>query len=119
MTMMKIIKKGTGSVGYFQEAVVRRCSVKGVLRNFAKFTGKHMCQSLFLNKFAGFRPAFLLKKRLWNRCFPFAKFLRTPFIIGHLWWLLLIFFNLQYKYAEMPKFPLSKSMFLFLLLPHF
>ena len=25
-----------------------RCSVrKGVLRNFAKFTGKHMCQSLF------------------------------------------------------------------------
>ena len=29
----------------------RRCSVrKGVLRNFAKFTGKHPCQSLFLNK---------------------------------------------------------------------
>ena len=27
----------------------RRCSVKkGVLRNFAKFTGKHLCQSLFL-----------------------------------------------------------------------
>ena len=26
----------------------RRCSVrKGVLRNFAKFTGKHLCQSLF------------------------------------------------------------------------
>ena len=33
------------------EAVVRRCSVKkGVLRNFAKFTGKHLCQSLFLLK---------------------------------------------------------------------
>ena len=30
------------------EAVVQRCSVtKGVLRNFAKFTGKHLCQSLF------------------------------------------------------------------------
>ena len=29
----------------------RRCSVKkGVLRNFAKFTGKHPCQSLFLIK---------------------------------------------------------------------
>ena len=26
---------------------------KGVLRNFAKFTGKHQCQSLFLNKVAG------------------------------------------------------------------
>ena len=31
----------------------QRCSVKkGVLRNFAKFTGKHLCQSLFFNKVA-------------------------------------------------------------------
>ena len=59
----------------------RRCSVrKGVLRNFAKFTGKRLCQSLFFIKVAG-RPATLLKKRLWHSCFPvnFAKFLRTPF----------------------------------------
>ena len=29
----------------------QRCSTKkGSLRNFAKFTGKHMCQSLFLIK---------------------------------------------------------------------
>ena len=34
---------------------------KGVLRNFAKFKGKHLCQGLFLNKVAGLRPAFLLK----------------------------------------------------------
>ena len=26
---------------------------KGVLRNFTKFTGKHVCQSLFFNKVAG------------------------------------------------------------------
>ena len=26
---------------------------KGALKNFAKFTGKHLCQSLFLNKVAG------------------------------------------------------------------
>ena len=26
---------------------------KGVLRNFAKFTGKHLCQILFFNKVAG------------------------------------------------------------------
>ena len=26
---------------------------KGVLRNFAKFTGKHLCRSLFFNKVAG------------------------------------------------------------------
>ena len=54
-----------------------RCSVKkGVLRNFAKFTEKHLCESLFLNKVAGVRLATLLKKRLWYRCFPmnFAKF---------------------------------------------
>ena len=32
----------------------RRCSVrKGVLRNCAKFTGKHLLQSLFFNKVAG------------------------------------------------------------------
>ena len=63
------------------EAVTWRCSVKkGVLRNFAKFTLKHLCQGLFCNKVAGFRPATLLKKRLWHRCFPinFAKYLRTP-----------------------------------------
>ena len=31
----------------------RRCSVeKGVLRNFAKFTGKHLCRNLFFNKVA-------------------------------------------------------------------
>ena len=29
----------------------RRCSLrKSVLRNFAKFTGKHLCQSLFIKK---------------------------------------------------------------------
>ena len=37
---------------------------KGVLRNFAKFTGKHLCQRLFFNKVAGLRPATLLKKNL-------------------------------------------------------
>ena len=26
---------------------------KGVLRNFTKFTGKHLCQSFFFNKVAG------------------------------------------------------------------
>ena len=55
---------------------------KGVLENFAKFIGKQLCQSLFFNKVAGLRSAFLLRKRLWHRCFPvnFAKFLRTPFL---------------------------------------
>ena len=42
---------------------------KGVLRNFTKFTGKHLCMSLFFNKVAG-QPATLLKTRLWHRYFP-------------------------------------------------
>ena len=45
---------------------------KGILKNFAKFTGKHMCHSLILNNVAGLmsanllkiRPATLLNKRL-------------------------------------------------------
>ena len=60
--------------GYMYRSVLPEvfCN-KGALRNFAKFTGKHLCQSL------------------WRRCFlvNFAKFLRTPFIVEHLWWLLL------------------------------
>ena len=59
--------------------------------DFTKFTGKYLCQSLFFNKVAGLRPTTLLKKRLWYTCYPvnFAKFLRTPFLIEHLPWLLL------------------------------
>ena len=40
-----------------------------------------MCQSRFFNKAEGLRPAILLKKKLWHRCFPvnFVKFLRTHF----------------------------------------
>ena len=44
---------------------------KGVLRNFAKFTEKHLCQSLCFNKAAGLK-----------QCFPvyFAKFQATSFL---------------------------------------
>ena len=50
---------------------------KSVLEYFSKFTGKHQCQGLFFN-----RPATLLKRRLWHRCFSvnFANFSRTPFL---------------------------------------
>ena len=79
---------------------------KCVLKNLAKFTGKHLCQSLFFNNF--------IKKRLWDRCFPmnFAKFLKTPFLTEHLRWLLLekvyisnILFTAFSKYYNY-KFPL-------------
>ena len=35
---------------------------KGVLKNFTKFTGKHLCQSLFFNIVADLSPAPLLKR---------------------------------------------------------
>ena len=73
------------------ETVARRCSIrKGILRNFAKFTGKHLCQSLFFNKT-------LLKQRPWHRFFPvnFTKFLRTPFLTEHLRWLLLGYYMIS------------------------
>ena len=49
-----------------------------------------MCQGLFFNKVAGLRPAVLLKKRFWHRCFPvnfvrIPKFLRILFFTKHLW----------------------------------
>ena len=73
----------------YTEAVVQVFCRKGIPRNFAKFTGKRLCQSLFFNKVAGLKAAILLKKRLWHKCFPvnFAKFLRTPVFTEHLRWL--------------------------------
>ena len=74
-----------------QKQSPRGVLLKGVLRNLTKFTGKQLYQRLFFNKVADLRPATLLKKRLWHRCFPvnFVKFLRTPLFTEHLWWLLL------------------------------
>ena len=41
----------------------RRCSIrKGVLRNFAKFTWKHLCQSLFFDKVARLSLQLYLKR---------------------------------------------------------
>ena len=80
---------------------------KGVLRSFAKFTEKRLCQSLFFNKVVGPRPVTLLKKRLWHRCFlvNFAKFLRTSFLTEHLQWLLL-----HFKYLKIFKQKLKKKL---------
>ena len=40
------------------------------LKNFAIFTEKRLCWSLFLNKFAGLRACNFIKKRLQHRCSP-------------------------------------------------
>ena len=46
------------------EAAIGGSVKKGVLKNFAKFARKYLCQSRFFNKVAVFRPFTLLKKRL-------------------------------------------------------
>ena len=58
--------------------VVQRLSVKKVFLEISQNSQKHLCQSLFFNKF------FLLKNRLWHRCFPvnLVKFLRAPFYVN-------------------------------------
>ena len=66
---------------------------KGALKNFAKFTGKHLCQSPFFSEVTGLRSATLLKNSLCHGCFPvnFEKFLRAPFLEEHLRWLLMVY----------------------------
>ena len=80
-----------GSEALLEELFSRSCRSsrpevfckKGALKNFGKFTGKHLCQSLFFK--------ILLKKRLRHRCSPanFVKFLRTHFSLERLRWLVL------------------------------
>ena len=63
---------------------------KGVLRNFIKFTGKHLCQSLFFNKVVDLRPATcnFIKKETLAQMFSFefceiskkTFFYRTPLL---------------------------------------
>ena len=52
------------------------------LEDFALFTGKHLCWSLFLTKLQTFMSATFIKKRLQHRCFPvnIAKSLRRAFL---------------------------------------
>ena len=73
----------TKCVYHWYRSSHQRCSIR---ISVAKFTGKHLCQSLFFNKVVGVRSATLLKKRLWHKCFPvnFAKFLRAHFFTEHL-----------------------------------
>ena len=61
-----------------------RCPiVKLVLRNFTKFTGKQLCQSLFFNIVADLRSSTLSETDSGTGVFLFStfpKFLTTPFL---------------------------------------
>ena len=50
-------------ISFNNRSSYRRFSAKkGVLRNFAKFSGKYLCQNLFFNKVAHLRAATSLKR---------------------------------------------------------
>ena len=55
-----------------------------VIKTFPYFTGNHLCGSHFI------------RMKIQHRCFPvkFEKFLRTPFLTEHLWWLFLCYSQL-------------------------
>ena len=54
-----------------------RCSVrKGILGNFAKFTGKHLWQNLFFNKVAGWGNCFWFFSCLLSKIFCLLHFNR-------------------------------------------
>ena len=56
----------------------------GVLKNFATFTGKQLCQSPFVS-------CSFIKKTLSNRALNFARFLKAPFLKNTTGWLLLFY----------------------------
>ena len=61
----------------------QRCSCeKKVFLKISQNSKKNTCASLLFNKVANLRTATLLKRRLWQKCFPvnFAKFFSIPFL---------------------------------------
>ena len=66
---------------YFQKQSPNVFCKKGVLKNFANFTGKHMFKSLF-KEVAGLQACMFIKKRLQHRCFLWT----LQNFQGHLFW---------------------------------
>ena len=84
----------------FQKQSSRGVLQKKVFLEISRNSQENTCAGVsFLIKFQASRPATLLKKRLWHRCFPvnFGKFLRILFFIEHLWWLPLDFQVLEFS----------------------
>ena len=80
---------------YQTEAVVRRCSVKKVFLEISRNSQEITCA----------RVSFLIKKKKFIKKETLAqvfscKFLRTPFFIEHLRWLLLIRVKLNDNFAK-------------------
>ena len=92
-------------------AVARRCSVKKVFLKILQNSQENTCaRASFLIKL----QAYVIKKETLPQCFPvnFAQFLRTPFLTGHLRWLLLQKYIFGDRSQKLRK-KLSKLLLLF------
>ena len=73
--------------GYLFKSSHHRCSIKkGVLRNFTKFTGKHLRPSLFFNKVAGLRQLVnRIMDALFTECYFCFFSCLVDCILGKFW----------------------------------
>ena len=68
------------------KSIHRKFYKKSVLKNFAKFTGKHLCQSLVFNKLVGLSVQHYRKKDLTQMFFcEFCKIFNNTFFTEHFW----------------------------------
>ena len=83
-----------------------------VLRNFVKFTEKHLCWSLFLIKLQACK---FIEKRLQHWCFPLhvRKFLRTPILKNTEWLVLIILLVLNFLFVFGCLFTNNKEKLIF------
>ena len=106
-------------------------SKTGVLKNFAIFTRKNLCWSLFLIKFQDWRPTFLFKKRLqtptqvffceyceiFKNSFFIEDLLIIPFrnfyLIIHNWYFRVIFYYCKIRPSNRKNFAIDQSKLVF------
>ena len=121
--MIKVISKDTrtkpinatavsSSVSQTQKQPPDVLYEKTTLKDFAIFTGKHLCWSLFLIKFGGGIQASIFIRKCFQRgVFPceysIAKFLRTS-ILKHIYQLLLL--QTAKIFIELQKTKLKRSL---------
>ena len=108
-------KYESGQVLFYNKTLLSRSILKevfckkGVFRN-SQNSQENTCVRIFLKIKLQTEACNFIKKKLLHRCFSvnFAKFLRTPFLTKHLWWLLLTF-RKQQRHIHNPAQHLTRS----------
>ena len=87
---------------FFRSSRPKDFCKKAALRDFAKFTGKHLCQSLLIHKVAGQgRQHYLKRDPGTDVSYEFCEIWKNTFFTEHLSWLLLVLQNrCCYKFSN-------------------